>query len=317
MNGKSRIRTAGEFWRDTADCWQRLPNKTFFFALLAAWLLLFQFLGNSVFGYVHTPSLFSWMYSCYNTPNAATDDGHGNLIPFLVLGLFWWKRHELLESPLQIWRPGLLILIVGMALQLLSSMLQLPQFSILAMFIGIYGLMGLAWGPKWLLKSSFPFFLFIFSIPLGTHATVITFPLRLLVSRLVEMVAHLFGIDVIRIGTQLMDPSGNFQYDVAPACSGIRSLIANFLLATVYGFLTFREGWKRLFFMALALPFAVLGNLLRLLMVIVAATIGGQSWGNSVHDSTLASLMPYVPAFVGLLLIGRWMETPEQKEQEI
>jgi hypothetical protein len=26
------------YWQDTVDCWHRLPNKAFFFVLLAAWL---------------------------------------------------------------------------------------------------------------------------------------------------------------------------------------------------------------------------------------------------------------------------------------
>ena len=60
-----------------------MPNKTFFFVLLAAWLALFQFLGNAILGYVHTPSLFLWMMSAYNSPSS--DDGHGNFIPFLVI----------------------------------------------------------------------------------------------------------------------------------------------------------------------------------------------------------------------------------------
>jgi len=38
------------------------PNKAFFFLLLAAWLALFHFLGNSVLGYIRTPSLLQWMY---------------------------------------------------------------------------------------------------------------------------------------------------------------------------------------------------------------------------------------------------------------
>ena len=50
-------------WRaDTMDCWQRLPNKAFFFTLLAAWGLLFQFWGNSILSYVHTSSLFAWLH---------------------------------------------------------------------------------------------------------------------------------------------------------------------------------------------------------------------------------------------------------------
>ena len=306
MNEPQPIKNIGDFQRDTADCWQQLPNKTFFFVLLAAWLALFQFLGNSILGYIHAPSLFTWMYRAYNT--GESDDADGNFIPFLVIGLFWWKRHELLNSRLELWGPGLGILILGIILHLLAYVAQLPQVSIVALFVGIYGIMGLAWGSEWLRKSFFPFFLFAFSIPLGTHATFITFPLRLLVTWLVEVISHIFGIGIIRVGTELFDPSGSFQYDVVAACSGIRSLFAIFLLATVYGFFTFRSAWKRLFMMALALPFAILGNFLRLFMVIVAAAIGGQKLGDTVHDNFVTSIMPYVPAFFGLFVIGNYLE---------
>jgi len=169
--------------------------------------------------------------------------------------------------------------------------------------------MGLSWGRGWLQRSFFPFFLFIFSMPLGDQAKFITFPLRLLVCWLVEIISHwVLGIDVMRVGTQLIDPSGTYQYDVAPACSGIRSLVAIFLLATIYGFVAFRSTWKRLFLMVLAFPFAVLGNLLRMLCIIVAGALGGQEAGNYVHESTLISLVPYIPAIIGLLWVGRWME---------
>lgn len=298
------------------DCWKQLPNKTFFFVLLIAWLALFQFLGNSILGYIHQPSLFNWMKAAYGGTSDGADDSHGKFIPILVIGLFWWKRHELLDSRLNLWMPGLLILILGMILHILAYTIQEPHFSIVALFVGIYGIMGMAWGPEWLRKSIFPFFIFAFSVPLGAHAAIITFPLRLLVSWLVEVVSHFFGIGVIRAGTQLYDPSGTFQYDVAAACSGIRSLVANFLLATVYAFFTFRSTWKRLLLMALALPFAVLGNLLRLLMVIVAAEFGGQKWGDYVHDNGITSLMPYVPAFIGLFLVGHWLEKYEEKPEQ-
>src|SRR5262245_53084638 len=39
------------------ECWQKLPNKAFFFLLLAAWMLLFLFLGNPTLGYVKSASL--------------------------------------------------------------------------------------------------------------------------------------------------------------------------------------------------------------------------------------------------------------------
>jgi len=303
------------FWLDTADCWRRLPNKAFFFALLAAWLALFQFLGNPILGYVHTPSLFSWMIGAYNSPSA--DDAHGNFIPFLVIGLFWWKRRELLALPLKFWWPGLFILAAALMLHVAGYAVQQPYLCIAALFAGIYGLTGLAWGRAWLRNSPFPFFLFMFSVPLGQRGESITFPLRQLVSWLSEKTAHVLGIDVIRVGTQLFDSTGSYGFDVAAPCSGMRSLIAIFLLATIYGFFVFRSPWKRLLLIALALPFAVLGNLARMMLIIVAAEFGGQSWGVYVHEGGplgIISLVPYLPAMFGLLLAGRWLENRELKQ---
>jgi exosortase len=312
MNEAQNNESRQDWWQDTLDCWQRLPNKAFFFVLVAAWAALFQFLGNSILGYVRTPSLFSWLYGQYNNPSA--DDGHGNFIPILVVGLFWWKRKELLALTLNVWWPGLLILAGALVLHIVGYAVQQIFLSVTALFIGLWGLMGLAWGRAWLRHSLFPFFLFVFSIPLGQRAEIITFPLRLLVSWLTEIVANgVLGLDVHRIGTQLFNSAGTYGFDVEAPCSGMRSLIAIFLLATIYGFFSFNSGRQRLLLVALAVPFAVLGNLLRLLLIIMTAEIGGQEAGNYVHHSSIFSLVPYIPAIVGLLLVGRWMENQEAR----
>jgi exosortase len=304
-------------WRaDMVECWNRLPNKGFFFALLAGWLLLFQFWGNSILGYVHTSSLFGWLNEAYNSAMSVEDAGHGDFMPFLVVGIFWWKRKELLALPLQMWWPGILILAAALVLHVAGYLVQQPLVSVVALFAGIYGLMGLAWGRAWLRHGNYPFLLFVFSIPLASHLNFILFPLRLLVSWLVEMVSHLIGIGVIRHGTQLLDPSGHYGYEVAAACGGMRSLVAIFLLATVYAFGTFRSPWKRIFLISTALPFAVLGNMVRLMFIVVAAEMGGQKWGDYVHEGGpfgIISLIPYIPGIVGLLFVGRWMEDREAK----
>jgi exosortase len=295
--------------------WTPQPNKGLFFALLAAWLALFHFFGNSLFGYVHSPSLFRNLYEAYNNPNPAADDGHGNFIPFLVAGLYWWKRRELLALPLKIWWPGLLLLVFAIGLHILGYVIGQPRLSVIALFAGIYGSMGLTWGREWLRKSAFPFFLFVFCIPLGGQANFITFPLQQLVSWLVEVVAHwLLGIDVVRVGTQLFSPLGAYSYDVQAPCSGIRSLVAIFLLTTIYGFLRFHSSWKRLLVMGLAFPFAVVGNMLRVLLIIVAAEMGGQEAGRYVHENTVISLIPYLPAFLGVVWVGGWLEKRQKPE---
>ena len=314
MNGNPQNETSPGFWPDTVACWQRLPNKTFFFTLLLAWLALFHFLGNSILGYVHSSSLFAWLNYDYSLPES--DDAHGPLIPFIVIGLFWWKRKELLALPLQPWWPGLLIVGLALLLHVMGFITQHPQMSVVAMFAGIFGLMGMAWGSAWLKESFFPFWLFVFCVPLAVLATKITLPLRFVVTWLVAGAANLLTIHVVREGTQLMSADGSFQYDVVAACSGMHSLVAIFLLATVYGFVMFRSPGKRILFMALALPLSILGNFTRLMCVIFAAEIGGQSTGNYVHENWFFSLVPYLPAIAVLLLVGRWLENKSKAQTE-
>ena len=291
------------------SAWRQLPDKGVFFVLLAAWLALFHFLGNSTFGYVDTPSLLWWMFNAYHSNSRLeSDDGQGLIIPFLVAGLFWWKRKELLGLPLRGWWPGLLLMTVALVLHILGYLVQQPRISIVALFIGIYALMGLVWGTRWIRVSFFPFFLFAFMVPLGSYAVKVTFPLRVLVSWIVE---HLFddvlGIGVMRVGTQLFNSLGTYQFEVAAACSGIRSLTSTLLAATAFGFVVFRSPWKRAVMIASAVPLAVIGNVLRLSLIVGSGEFFGQDVGNFVHENAFFSLLPYVPVFVGLMYISRWL----------
>jgi exosortase len=306
----SNVGILEEFRLEFRDLWDRLPNKSLFFILLGAWLLMFQFLGNSTLGFINTPSLLQWMYQAYQ-PGVDTDDGQGKLIPWVVLGLFWWKRKELTSLTLKSWTPGLVLVGLGVFFHVVGYAVQQPRISIMGLFTGIYGLMGVAWGPQWLLRSFFPYFLFIFCVPLGTLGLSVTFPLRLIVTQIVAGISHfILAIDVVRTGTGLNDPTGKYQYEVAAACSGIRSLAAIVVLGIVYGFISFKSNWKRLLLICLAIPLAVVGNVLRMLCIVVAADIGGQDAGNYVHEGGpggIISLLPYIPAILILLMLGHWL----------
>ena len=160
--------------------------------------------------------------------------------------------------------------------------------------------------------SFFPFFLFAFCVPFGSLAEPVTFPLRLLVSKIVTVLSQAgLGIDVIRDGTPLINPEGRFEYDVAPACSGIRSLVATLALATIYAFVGFQRNWKRVVLIVAAFPLAVVSNVLRMEAIVIAAELRGQQAGAYVHESTVLSLLPYVVGLGGLLLLGRWLEGPQ------
>ena len=98
-----------EFQSELVAAWRQLPNKRFFFILLACWLALFQFLGNATFGYLDTHSLLKWIYilGTATSGETETDDNQLIIAPLVVLGLFYWKRKELLRQPMETWAPAL------------------------------------------------------------------------------------------------------------------------------------------------------------------------------------------------------------------
>jgi exosortase len=307
-----------EFRLEFLHCWQRLPYKLPFLILFFAWVTLFQFLGNSTLGYVRTSSLFGYLYDCWSAGGGnllQSEEGYAILVPVVVAVLFWAKRQELLALDLRPWWPGLLIFVSGLLLHLVGYSVQQPRISVVGFFLGLYGLMGAIWGYALLRATFFPFFLFGFCVPIGSLAEPITFRLRLLVSQLVGFISHyLLAIDVSVQGNVLTDPTGHYQYEIAAACSGIRSLTATLALSVILGFISFQTPWKRLIMIVSAIPLAVLGNLLRMLAIIIAAEIGGQEWGSYVHEGGpggIFSLMPYVPAFIGLVLLERYLRQPQ------
>lgn len=294
---------------DFADAWERLPNKAFFFTLLAAWLLLFQFLGNATFGYVDTSSLFRWMYVAYK--GNGWEEGHGLLIPLAVIGLLWWKRNRLLAADNRVWWPALFLMAGALFLQMLGYVVQQPRLSIVSLYFGIYALTGLAWGPAWMRASFFPMFLFIFCIPfatLGAPVTTVTFYMRIFVAKTVAIIgSNIMGLDVVRTGTQLYNSDHSYGYDVAAACSGLRSTVSILALSTIFGFVSFDKNWKRLVMIASAFPLAMLGNTIRMMCIIVAAEGWGRKWGDFVHENAICSVLPYVPAFLGLMALDHWL----------
>ena len=284
-----------------AALWSSFPDKLLFFTLCVVWGVFFHVLGNSTFGYKDTPSLFGWMNYTYNCQE---DDRHGKLIPFLVLALLLVKRRELTTVPKAPWWPALVLVVAGLLLHMTGYLIQQTRISILAFFLGLYGLTGLVWGPQWLRAAFFPYFLFLFCLPLGTLGEKITFPLRTLVTHISVGIAHVLGIEAIRNGTQIIGANG-FNFDVAPACSGIRSLTALTALTTIYGFLTFHAAWKRVFMVLVAGPLAVIGNVARITGVILTSEAFGERAGLKFHDG--AGFVTFFVAIICVMALGRWL----------
>ena len=285
--------------------WRQLPDKLVVAVLLGGWLLLFHFLGNSTFGYTNTPSLFGWLRYVYSS---ATEGDMGMYIPFGVLFFLLLKHRELAAMPKAPWWPALLLVVTGLALHVVGFMVQQTRISLVGFFVGGYGLLGWVWGWRWLRSTFFPFILFAFCLPLGTQIDTATLSLRLLAARITAAICHgVLGINVVLDGTRIFDPSARYQYEVAAACSGLRSINVTLLMAIIYGFMSFKTVWRVLVIVPLAVPLAVAANVMRLTCIILAAEVFGQRAGNFVHQNFVLSLLPYIPAMAGILIIGHWL----------
>ncbi len=299
-----------EFLQEFPGIWQSIPSKGLFTICLVFWTLLFEFLGNSTFGYINTHSVFAWADYSYLS---GQDDEHGILIPFLVLGFLWWKRNDLASIRAKPWLPALALIALALLLHVIGYLSQQTRLSLAAFFFGLYGLIGLVWGREALRKTFFPMCLLAFALPLGTLAETITFPLRLIATKLTTgFSSSILGINVIRQGTLIFDPSGAYRYEVAAACGGLRSLTAVLALCTIYAFMNFQKARNIIIMMAAGFPLAVLGNVTRLVAIIVVAEAFGQKWGDWVHDNWFFSLLPYVPPLIGILVLGHFLR--EQKK---
>jgi exosortase/archaeosortase family protein len=133
--------------------------------------------------------------------------------------------------------------------------------------------------------------------------------MRLWVVDASHVIAKMLHLDVVRSGTQMFSAKDGFQYDVASACSGIRSLQALLALSLVAGYLRLRSTTGRIIVFLLGFPFVYLGNVLRIVVILVAASWGGQRAGERVHDiSGFLVFAAVLGAIIGSIALLRRMK---------
>lgn len=320
-----RVRTTTFFCRTDFDClkelrqlWDSLPDRAPFFAALAGWCALFHFVGNSTFGYVNSPSMFGWLTGWYQLKSTGeSGDELAPFVPFLVLALLYLKREDLASVPKRPWTPALILVIGGLLLHALGFVGQQVRISVAGFIIGTWGLMGLFWGWQWMRATLFPWFLLVFAIPVAAYTDGLTFHLRLLSTQVsVGICNSLLGLDLLRLGTTVFhQPAsgvGGFQFDVAAACSGMRSASVVLLLALVYAFINFQSPWRRLLVIASSVPFALIGNIFRLVVVFVVGEAFGEDAGKMIE--TKFGFITYLGALAGLFFLGWLLREPRPPE---
>jgi len=232
---------------------------------------------------------------------------HGPLVPATSLVLVWLRRDRLRALAVRPEARGLALVALGCAMQVVgvrADVFALQCWALLPLFFGLsLAFFGVA--VTHMLAFPILYLGFMLTFPPVVMNTL-SFALKEVSVSASVAVAKGLGVALERDGMSILLATGELR--VENPCSGLRSLLA--LLATGTLFAYFQKGgaWRRALVLVAVTPIAVLGNAVRLTLVILAADRRGVVWASGTfHDVTGYAM--YAVA-LGLLLALRALLTP-------
>lgn len=210
---------------------------------------------------------FEWMSNEYYS--------HGLLIlPVAIFLAVQRFRNDpgLVYTPGQGHLGGVLVLAIGLAAYLYA--LQQRAYY-LAAFAMIGMLAGLVWalaGAAVLRKLAFPIGYLMLMVPLPLLDRV-TLPLALFTGYCSGAIVQFLGMDIAITGNAITLPNADLV--IGAQCSGVNSLITLVALLVLVAYLLEGPVWSRILLVLLAVPLALIGNILRVATLLVVA----RAWG--------------------------------------
>jgi exosortase len=210
---------------------------------------------------------------------------HGILIPFVSLFLAVQRlRHDKSVCSITASNPafGLLVLslFVGLFLLFLNAKAYyLAAFAMIGILLsGVWSFTGLH-----IVRSLiFPIGYLVLMAPLP-FVERSTLPLAMFTGVCAGNIARFLGLDVTIVGSAVTLPNANLV--IGAQCSGVNSLIALTSLMTLAAYLLDGPMWGRLTLALMAIPLAILGNILRVAsLLFVARAYGADAAFTYYHD---------------------------------
>lgn len=198
------------------------------------------------------------------------------LTPFLVGWLVWRMRAQLQRLPMTGSWLGVPVLILSMIMYWFGYKVDTAYPGYISGQLMTLGLILLLGGLPWLKQLFFPWAFLVFTWPMLPLETALAVPLRMETARLSGFLLNLIGVDVVREGTGLHSAANEalrlaqgqrFQLDVEEPCSGIRSLFSLMMISALYGWLSLKTWLPRGILFASAIPLAVVGNIVRMVLL--------------------------------------------------
>lgn len=269
----------------------------------SAWLKAVLLLGLVALAWHRTLAML------WETWSTNDNYSHGPLVPATALVLVWLRRDRLRALAVRPEPRGLALVALGCLMQVVgvrADVFALQGWALLPLLFGL----SLAFLGTAMTR--------MLAFPIGYLGFMLTFPpvvMNTLSFALKEIsvsasvgAARWLGVPLERNGMSILLASGELR--VENPCSGLRSLLA--LLATGTLFAYFQKGgfWRRATVMLAATPIAILGNAVRLLLVILAAQQRGVIWASGTfHD--LTGYVIYAVALAALVGL-RGLLTPKE-----
>lgn len=223
-----------------------------------------------------------------------TDDhGHGPIILAVIVWLFWTLRKDLASVPARplpaagwpIFALGLLTFVAGRAF-------SISIFEFGSQVLVVTGLLLVLKGVPALRLAWFPVIYFIFMIPLpGILVDAITGPLKQWISAIVETLLYAVGYPISRTGVIIS--IGQYQLQVADACSGLHSMFSLSALGTLFMYIMARKSRLHNALMLVSiLPIAFAANIVRVIvLVLITYYLGDEAGQGFLHGAAGMVLM--------------------------
>ena len=228
---------------------------------------------------------------------------HGWLVPPIALWLAWRSRARLavLAPRPQPWLLLPIVVVGGLwllgALASLNAVTQLAATALLV--LAVPALLGLAVARV----LAFPLLFLFFMVPIGE------FLLPVLMEATADFTVsalRLSGVPVYREGLQFIIPTGSWS--VVEACSGVRYLIASFMVGTLFAYLNYRSTRRRLVFVAVSIVVPILANWVRAYLIVMLGHLSDNRIATGVDHIVYGWL--FFGIVIGLMFFigARWSE---------
>jgi len=224
---------------------------------------------------------------------------HGFLIIPVSGFIFWRKRHQLKGA--KSFPLGIVVIIFGLLLHIVGFVFYFNFLSAISFLVVLSGLVLYFWGKKGLKCLLFPLCFLIFMIPFPFLDNIGNW-LQSLSANWSASIIGAMGIPVAISGGEIRLEEAAFIIGVP--CSGINTLISLLALTAIFGYFLRGRFYKRAILFVIAVPIAVLANLVRIVSVLLIANYYGAEAAMSFFH-TYSSVLFFVVAVLFLVVFSR------------